>query len=239
MRELQLLSADTPNFVVGDFNNTQLRPYLATYEQYVTCPTRQDKIIDLCYGNIPRAFRSFALPPIGNSDHNTVHLVPAYRPRVKTERVVKKHVRVWSPECVSELQGCFDCTDWDVLIGASESVNEATDVISSYIDFCEDMLIPTKMVKIFPNNKPWITKALKKTINEKKIAFQSKQDRKAVQKRLNKQISDAKRAYKEKVETQFQSGSIADAWKGLKQLTGQSKSKLVSNLPSEEKNGIL
>ena len=125
-----------------------------------------------------------------------------------------------------------------MLIGASESVNEATDVISSYINFCEDMLIPTKMVKIFPNNKPWITKTLKKTINEKKIAFQSKQDRKAVQKRLNKQISDAKRACKEKVETQFQSGSIADAWKGLKQLTGQSKSKLVSNLPSEEKTAF-
>ena len=96
-------------------------------------------------------------------------------------------------------------------------------------------MIPTKMVKIYPNNKPWITKALKKTINEKKIAFQSKQDRKAVQKRLNKQISNAKRAYKEKVEIQFQSGNIADAWKGLKQLTGQSKSKLVSSLPSEEK----
>ena len=124
-------------------------------------------------------------------------------------------------ELGSELQGCFDCTDWDVLKGVSESVNEATDVISSYINFCEDMQIPTKMVKIFPNNKPWITKALKKTLNEKKIAFQSKQDRKVVQKRLNKQIRDAKRAYKEKVETQFQSGSIADAWKGLTQLGKQ------------------
>ena len=68
--------------------------------------------------------------------------------------------------------GLFDCTDWDVLKGASESVNEATDVISSYINFCEDMLIPTKMVKIFPNNKPWITKALKKTINNR-ITFHS------------------------------------------------------------------
>ena len=38
-----------------------------------------------------------------------------------------------------------------------------------------------------------------------------------------------------KAETQFQSGGIADAWKGLKQLTGQTKSKLVSNIPVEEK----
>ena len=112
-------------------------------------------------------------------------------------------------------------------------MNEATDVISSYINFCEDMLVPAKIVKIFPNNKPWVTKALKKTINEKKIAFQSKQD--ASCSKETKQISDAKRACKEKVDTQFQSGSIADAWKGLKQLTVQTKSKLVSNLPSEEK----
>ena len=142
VRKPQLLSADAPNFVVGEFN-TEHRPYLATYEQYVTCPTRQDKTIDLGYGNIPRAFRSFTPRPIGNSDDNTVHLVPAYRPQVKTERVVKNTLRMWSPECVSELRDCFDCTDWDVLIGASESVNEATDVISSYIIFCEDMLVPT------------------------------------------------------------------------------------------------
>ena len=92
---------------------------------------------------------------------------------------MKKHVRVWSPECVSELQGCFDYTDWDVLIGASESVNEATDVISSYINFFENMLIPTKMVKIFPNNKPWITKALKKTINKTARLFKKDQTNKS------------------------------------------------------------
>ena len=83
-----------------------------------------------------------------------------------------------------------------MLIGASENVNEGTDVISLYINFCEDMLIPIKMVRIFPKNKPWITKAPQKTINEKKIAFKSKQDSRVVQKRLNKQISDAKGAYK-------------------------------------------
>ena len=97
-------------------------------------PTQKDKTIDLCYGNIPGAFRSFTLPPTGNSDHNTVHLVPACRSRVQTEKVEKKPMRVWSPECVSELQGCFDCTEWNVLIGSSESVNEAIDVVSSYIE---------------------------------------------------------------------------------------------------------
>ena len=53
----------------------------------------------------------------------------------------------------------------------------------------------------------------------KKIAFQSVQDCNVVKKRLNKEISDVKRSYNEKVETQFQPGRIADAWEGLTQLT--------------------
>ena len=158
VQELQLLSVDPPpppNFVVGDFNHTDLRSCLSSFEQNVTCPTREDKTIDLFYGNIAGAFRSFALPPIGNSDHNTVHLVPAYRPRVKTEKVAKKHVRVWSPELRESCRVVLivQTGPWDVLLGASYSVNEATDVISSYTNFYEDMLIPTKIVKIFPNNK--------------------------------------------------------------------------------------
>ena len=113
------------------FNNTDL--HFVYYLLNNTSPLRDENIKPLTW-NISEAFQSFTLIPIGNSDHNavhlignsdhnTAHLVAAYRPRVQTEKVDKKHVRVWSPECVSELHGCFDCTDWDVLIGASESVN--------------------------------------------------------------------------------------------------------------------
>ena len=37
-----------------------------------------------------------------------------------------------------------------------------TDVISDYTTFCEDMIIPKKTVKIYPNNKAWVSKSLKK-----------------------------------------------------------------------------
>jgi hypothetical protein len=131
---------------------------------------------------------------------------------------VKKIVKVWSDDNVQQLQGCYECTDWDMFIESSNSVDKATDVISSYITFCEDTIIQKKEVKIFPNNKPWISKSLKRTINEKKIAFQSgnKEERKKVQKKLREEIKKAKLEYKEKVEQQFQSGSMRDACKGLK-----------------------
>ena len=129
---------------------------------------------------------------------------------------------------------CFDCTDWNVLTDPSKTVDEAVDVVSSYIKFCEDMIIRTKTVKMFPNNKPWVTKSLKTLINEKKKCFKDKAQRKLVQKKLDEEIAKAKREYKEKVEAQFHQGSLSDAWKGLKTISGMENSKSTSEWPIEE-----
>jgi hypothetical protein len=238
IRSLQFASPDAPNFILGDFNHCDLRTALPSFKQYVTVKTRSGSILDRCYGNIPKAYKSFSLPNIGQSDHETVHLVPAYKPVVQTNPVVKKIVKVWSDDNVQQLQGCYECTDWDMFIESSNSVDEATDVISSYITFCEDTIIEKKEVKIFPNNKPWISKSLKRTINEKKVAFQSgnKEERKKVQRKLREEIKKAKLEYKDKVEQQFQSGSMRDAWQGLKNLTGQNRPhSTATGLPEEDR----
>ena len=82
--------------------------------------------------------------PVGKSDPGTGDLIPAKRPKIQTEPVVKKTVKLWSQDCIDQLQGCFDCTDWDLFLDSSDSVDEATEVISEYIKFCEDMVIPNK-----------------------------------------------------------------------------------------------
>ena len=225
VRSLQTISPDAPNLVLGDFNSCNLQTVLPKFKQYITCNTRQQGQPDRCYGNIKDAYKSVPLPNIGNSDHETVHLIPAYRPKIETEPVVSKSVKKWSKEAIETLQGCYECTDWDIFFDSSQDINETVDVISDYIVFCENMLIPQKTVKIYPNNKPWISKSLKATINQKKKAFQGgdKVERKAVQKKLRGEIRSAKLAYKEKVESKFQSGNMRDAWQGLKTLSGQNK----------------
>ena len=60
---------------------------------------------------------------------------------------MKKRVKVWTNESVEELKGCFECTDWSVLLDSCDNVDEATDVISGYITFCEEMIITQKHVK--------------------------------------------------------------------------------------------
>ena len=203
----------------------------------MTCPTRKKNMTDLCYGNVPRAYKSVSLPPAGKSDHNTILHIPAYRPKIQTDRVVKKTVKVWTPESEEQLRGCFECTEWSVLVDSCDNVSGAADVVSSYVTFCEDMLIPTKTVKVFPNNKAWISKSIKSTLNEKKIAFQTggRAERKRVQAKLTRELKEGKREYRAKIEKKFQAGNMADAWDGLKTITGEKKNKSSgSHMTAEE-----
>ena len=62
-------------------------------------------------------------------------------------------MKVWMPESEEQLRGCFEHTEWSVLVDSCDNVSHAADVVSSYVTFCENMLIPKKTVKVFPNNK--------------------------------------------------------------------------------------
>jgi len=87
------------------------------------------------------------------------------------------------------------------------------------------MIVPTKAVKCFPNNKPWVTSDLKLLLNEKKrlLASKDREQLKMVQKEINKEISLCKSRYKTKVENMFKCDTRS-AWNGLRCLTGMKKS---------------
>ena len=42
---------------------------------------------------------------------------------------MRKSVKVWTTESEDELRGCYECTDWNVLIDSCADVNEAADVV--------------------------------------------------------------------------------------------------------------
>lgn len=75
IQKLQSLSPDAPCLLMGDFNDTKLQKSLNLH-QYVTCPTRKNKTLDLGYGCIKGAYKASPMPPLGSSDHSTIHLIP-------------------------------------------------------------------------------------------------------------------------------------------------------------------
>ena len=58
-------SPDAVKFIQGDFNLYSLTELLPTYHQYVSCPTRNQACLDLCYGSIEKAYYAKTLPGLG------------------------------------------------------------------------------------------------------------------------------------------------------------------------------
>ncbi len=77
------------------------------------------------------------------------------------QRQKPKRIRIqeWNEYLLKQLQGSLECTDWDMFVEASSSLDELTDTISAYVNFCTDISIPVKHIIVFANNKPWITKS--------------------------------------------------------------------------------
>ena len=96
-------------------------------------------------------------------------------------------------------------------------------------------IVPTKRVKYFANNKPWVTKGLKTILNEKKRAFKEN-DRtrvKHINKELKKEIARSKKEYKTKIEGMFHENKSRDAWSSMKIASRQSKKKTEIKVKNE------
>lgn len=225
-------SADQPVLVLGDFNLCNLSTHLPTVHQYVDCTTRLNRTLDRCYGNIPEAYKAVCRPPLGKSDHNVIHLLPKYKAMLKRTKPVIKQIQTWSGTNKDQLRDCFDNTNWDTFFESCQDGNELTDTLTTYIKFCEDCVSETKTIRIFPNNKPWVSKQLKTCLNERKIAFCSGNMELVQEKRkqLRGDILKAKTEYKNTIESKFFSGNIKQAWEGLNILMGKSCNKSNSSV---------
>ena len=60
--KVQSQSPGSPHFILDDFNKCTLKAVLLNLYQYVDCSTRFNKTIDLCYGNVKNAFKSYVKP---------------------------------------------------------------------------------------------------------------------------------------------------------------------------------
>ena len=203
---------------MGDFNACNLSEELPSLEQYVTCPTRDQKTLDRCYGSIPQAYSCQALPQLGRSDHSSVHLVPKYKQVLKKVKPRYIMSRTWSTDSLQALQGCFDCTEWSCLYDPSADINTNLDVITDYIKFCQDIVMPPKKKKLFPNTKPWITQDVYALLKKKRQAFREGNNMlmRELSKEVRSAVSKAKQNFRRKVEDEFRSMNTREAFQHLR-----------------------
>uniref|UniRef100_A0A671TU97 Reverse transcriptase domain-containing protein n=1 Tax=Sparus aurata TaxID=8175 RepID=A0A671TU97_SPAAU len=233
--QVEAEAPDAPTFVMGDFNLCSLKEHLPTYQQYFTCPTRNTACLGQCYGNIQDAFYPKVLPGLGNSDPNMIKLMPAYVSRLRREKARKVEVKSWTVDATEALRDCLERTDWNVVTDGTENANDVALAISGYITFCEDTIIPKKTVKMFSNNKPWVTPELKQLLNQKKRLFKSggnREEKRTVPKNIKSMIRECKAAYKRKLESFFRYDARR-AWQGVQAITGYKPKKYLMAVDNE------
>ncbi|KAK3526680.1 hypothetical protein QTP70_031470, partial [Hemibagrus guttatus] len=188
---------DSVIIILGDFNQANLSHELPKFK-HISFSTRDKNILDHCYTTIKDAYRSVPRAALGISDHCLVHLLPTYRPKLKSAKPVVRTVKRWTSETEQDLQACFECTDWSIFEAGATDLDELTETVTSYISFCEDMCIPTRTYLTFINDKPWFTAKLRHLRQAKEDAFRNG-DRvlyNQARNTLNKEIRVAKKSYR-------------------------------------------
>ena len=112
-----------------------------------------------------------------------------------------------------------------MFIDNSETIDELTETVSCYVNFCEEVVSEIKTITRYSNDKPWITKEIKQTIKEKHAAFSNGQleDVKRVDGKLKSQIRKAKFDYKKQLENNFEKNNTKKAWDSVKEMIGWKK----------------
>ncbi len=239
--EQETTHPDAAFVITGDFNKANFKKIAPKYFQHVTINTRGDRTLDHCYTPFRDAYKSLPRQPFGKSDHSSVLLLPAYRQKLKREAPALRTVHCWSDQSDAILQDCFDHVDWDMFRAASEDDIEAySDTVTCFIRKCIDDVVPTKTIRIYPNQKPWINSDVRSALSARTSAYKSgnTDDRKQASYDLRRSIKAAKRTYKNKVEEHFNNNNPRSMWQGINNITGFKGSKpatvnIAASLPDE------
>lgn len=88
-------------------------------------------------------------------------------------------------------------------------LDELKETVSTYIMFCEDLVIPRKTICIYPNNKLWVSKSVRTTIIQRICSFNEGNGAllRELQKQVKKELKLAKHNYKDKVVYMLSTGN--------------------------------
>ncbi len=210
--EQETTHPDVAFVVTGDFNKANFRTIAPKYLQHITINTRGDRVLDHCYSPFRDAYKSLPCPPFGKSDHSSILLLPAYRQKLKREAPTLRTIQCWSDQSDAILQDCFDHVDWDMFRAVSDD-----DIEACFIRKCIEDVVPTKTIRIYPNQKPWINSDVRSALSARTSAFKfgNTDDRKQSSYDLRKSIKATKRQYKNKVEEQFNTNNARSMWQDI------------------------
>ncbi len=205
------------------------------HDCFLSPSTNTDQALKELYGNISE--QETAHPDaafVVTGDFNKANF------RTIASKYFPNTIQCWSDRSDAMLQDCFDHVDWDMFRAASDNDIEAySDSVTCFIRKCIEDVVPTKTIRIYPNQNSDVRSAL----SARTFAFKSgnTDDRKQASYDLRKSIKAAKRQYKNKVEEQFNNNNARSMWQDINNITGfkgnkPATVKIAISLPDELNN---
>ncbi len=210
--------------IAGYFNQANLKTVLPKFHQHITCPTRGHDVLDHVYSNIKDGYKVTTLPYLGQSDHLSLFLTPAYTPLIRITKPSVFTIRTWHEEAFVQLQDHFEHNHWDLF--AQQNIEDYTFTVLSYLQFCVDNVTVEKQITSYPNNKQWMTQEVKLCLRDRHTAFRSGNVElySTARSNLKRSIKEAKAAYRQEVEGHFSNGDPRRVWQGIQHLTNYKRS---------------
>ncbi len=123
---------------------------------------------------------------------------------------------------------------------SDDDIEAYSDSVTCFIRKCIEDVVPTKTIRIYPNQKPWIKSDVRAALSARTSAFKSgnSDDRKQASYDLRKSIKADKQQYKNKVEEQFNTNNARSMWQCINNITDFKGNKpdtvnIAASLPDE------
>ncbi len=123
---------------------------------------------------------------------------------------------------------------------SDDDIEAYSDTVTCFIRKCIEDVVPTKTIRIYRNQNPWINSDVRSALSARTSAFKSgnTDDRKQASYDLRTSIKAAKRQYKNKVEEHFNNNIPRSMWQGINNITGFKGNKpatvnIAASLPDE------
>ena len=219
-------------FLIGDFNKCPISSLLRhfTLKQIVKEPTRGNSTLDLILTNMSSCCNSpVLLPPVGQSDHNSV--LWSFNKNTAKYGTSKVKTRQGSNYDRRAFGKWLADINWNNLYRA-ESCEQKLDFFQTVINTGLDCFFPSKIVKLHDHDKPWVTVEFKKIIENRQKAF--RQGKSLLYRRLrnlaNRESKRLKSTFlKKKMDELKLNPNAKKWWQCIKQLAGFAKNKTFSN----------
>ncbi|XP_041841970.1 uncharacterized protein LOC121640325 [Melanotaenia boesemani] len=197
--------------VAGDFNSANMTKVMPEFTQHINCPTRGERTLDHCYSPFKEGYKAKPLPPFGKSDHTAVLLMPKYKQKLKQELAVVRKATRWTDQSEATLQGALESADWDMFrSSAGGDIEEFTEAVMGFIGKLVEDTTPKRIIRAFPNQKPWVDKSIRDVLRSRTAAYNSglatgnMEEYKAASYNVRRAVKEAKQRYGRRLEHQME-----------------------------------